>query len=113
MIEKTFLFALIPYALLLVWWLKKLNFSIMSIVLLGVLTTSFVWGALYASFNFAIFPAGSDDAFASAEYVKQDNSYHWLLRYYAERFGWVLGLIFFLVFWGVSWFWRPRKSQTI
>lgn len=113
MIEKTFLFALIPYALLLMWWVKKLNFSLVAMIWLGLLTTGFVWGMLYASFNFAIFPTGSDDAFASAEYIKQDQSFHWLLRYSAENFGWVLGFIFFLIFSGVSWLLRSRKPKTI
>src|SRR5262245_11591150 len=110
--ERIILLALLPYALLLVWSLRKLKFSEVSIALLGLTTMAVVWGVLYASFSLVIFPPDPSRAFAPVEHIARDSQWEWLLRYVAEVFGWFIGLLFFFACWGIAWLWSSRKPRA-
>jgi len=110
MSEKILLWGLIPYAGLLAWGIRKLKFSARSTALLCVVTVGVVWGVLYASFCLVIFPPDPSLAFSSVDAIRREVSYEWWLRYTAELFGWLVGLLYFWACWGAARFGSSRPS---
>src|SRR5262245_5084866 len=110
MSAKILLWGLIPYAGLLAWSIRKLKLGALSTALLCVVTVGVVWGVLYASFSLA--PSDPSLAFSSVETISREVSYEWRLRYAAEVFGWLVGLLYFWACWGAARFWSSRQSHT-
>jgi quinol-cytochrome oxidoreductase complex cytochrome b subunit len=100
--ERIFLLLLFPCALTLVWGIRKLKFTDVAMIGLGLATVYVVWGILYASFFLEIFSPEPESAFDSVEYIMRDVEAGWLARYFAQSYGWVAGLAFFWVCWGIA-----------
>lgn len=102
MYEKVFLFTLIPYTLFLIWKIRQHKFSEKSMVILCLVTLCVVWGILYSSFGLVIFPPDTASAFALVETIMRETEFDITMRYVAEKFGWILGLVYFWVCWGLT-----------
>ncbi len=109
MTDTLYLSLLFPYALVLIWVVKKLNFAMLPTLLLCIVTMGVVWAIFYA----AVYWAEPDPelAFASVEEIMHESNYDWYLRYIAELWGWFAGLVFFWCCWAIAWaFFRIIKT---
>jgi hypothetical protein len=113
MTDNFLLFLLVPYALLLVLALRRLNSRVVPVVLLGYLTILVVWFTLYTvyclrPFSNEILP---EEAFASVEEIMKSVESDWPIRYFVTRFGWVASTLFFMVCWVIArLFPRPKSA---
>ena len=99
--KEMLLLLLLPYAVLLVWGLRKSGMRNQSILVLWLVTVIFVWGQLFVLYSLDIF-YDPQMAFASVEYIMQDSYLHWILRFLSENFGWVPASIYFAICWGIA-----------
>ncbi len=106
--EKLILILLIPYALGLIWGLKRFGLNGPEALWLWLVTVVFVWAVLYATFSMSLFP-DPDQAFASVEYIMRDVEYDWVLRYVSERFGWLVASAYFGLCYGIAWLYPSKK----
>ena len=100
--ERIFLLLLIPWALLLIWGIRKLKFTDAAMIGLGLATVYIVWGIFYVSFSLEVFPREPEAAFESVEHIMRDVGSEWPIRHLVASYGWLVGLAFFWIFWGVA-----------
>lgn len=88
--------------LLLIWATRRWRFSPASTIRLGVITAAAIWGLLYLAF--IRFPAevGESSAFTSVATFTREVPQEWLNRELAWRLGWLWGLVFYFLCWGIA-----------
>jgi len=88
--------------LMLIWATWRWRFSPASTIGLSVITAAATWGLLYLAF--IRFPAevGESSAFESAAIFTRDVPQVWLNRELAWRHGWLCGLVFYFLCWGIA-----------
>jgi len=111
MAGRTFLLLLIPLGLLLIRASRRWKFSPASMIALGVVSAALTWGLMYLAF--VRYPALPDaaDGFGSVSLFTREVPDQWLNRPLAERYGWLYGLVFYLICWGIAWALPGRPSD--
>jgi hypothetical protein len=105
---RMFILLLPLLALLMTWATRRFRFAPLPTVVLATLTAAAAWGILLLSTRL---PSGSGEAeaFDSARYMVREVPREWLTRDLAERYGWLCGLVLYLLCWVTAKAWPGSR----